>query len=177
MFNPLKKLDPNTIPPSEKDDYFRCCEVRGYVHDMGAAMLGGVCGHAGLFSNSKEMAILMQMLLNGGVYGGKKYLSPQTIRKFTKRYYKSTRRGLGFDMKELDEDKKLNIAEEASDQAFGHLGFTGISVFADPKNDLIFVFLSNRTYPSMNNGLFSKNNYRPRVQSVFYNAIIDKNAN
>lgn len=173
LFNPIRKLDPNKILPSEKDDYFRCCEVRGYVHDMGAAMLGGVCGHAGLFSNSRELAIIMQMLLNGGVYGGKKFLSPQTIQKFTRRYYKSSRRGLGFDMKELDPDKKLNIAEEASDKAFGHLGFTGISVYADPQYDLIYIFLSNRTYPSMHNSLFGKNNYRPRVQSVFYRAMND----
>jgi len=177
LFNPTKKLPLDNILPSEKDDYFRCCEVRGYVHDMGAAMLGGVCGHAGLFSNTKELAVLMQMLLNGGVYGGTHFLSPQTVRKFTKRYYKSSRRGLGFDMKELDEEKKLNIAEEASEFTFGHLGFTGISVFADPQHDLIYIFLSNRTYPSMNNSIFSRNNYRPRVQSVFYNAIMDSTPN
>ena len=140
-------------------------------------MLGGVCGHAGLFSNAEDLAVLMQMLLNGGHYAGKQFLRPETIQKFTRRYYKSSRRGLGFDMKELDEKKVLNIAEEASDQAFGHLGFTGISVFADPKHDLIFIFLSNRTYPTMKNSIFSKNNYRPRVQSVFYNAIMDSESN
>ncbi|NNE25536.1 MAG: serine hydrolase [Saprospiraceae bacterium] len=177
MFNPIDKLDPSKIVPSEKDDYFRCQVVQGHVHDMGAAMLGGVCGHAGLFSTAEDLAVLMQMLLNGGHYSGKQYLKPQTIQKFTRRYYKSSRRGLGFDMKELDDSKVLNISEKASDLAFGHLGFTGISVFADPKYDLIFIFLSNRTYPTMKNSIFSKNNYRPRVQSVFYNAIMDSERN
>ena len=170
-FNPLDKISKDKIPPTEKDDYFRGQVVQGYVHDMGAAMLGGVSGHAGLFSNSKELAELMQMLLNGGHYAGKRFFSAKTVDKFTERYYKSTRRGLGFDMKELDEDKKPNMAEEASSQTFGHLGFTGIAVFADPKYDLIYVFLSNRTYPTMKNYKFAKNNYRSKVQSVFYKAM------
>lgn len=177
MFNPLDKIPAQRIVPSEKDDYFRCQVVHGHVHDMGAAMLGGVCGHAGLFSSAGDLAVLMQMLINGGSYGGIQFLKPETIQKFTRRYYKSSRRGLGFDMKELDEKKKLNIAEEASAMTFGHLGFTGISVFADPKYDLIYIFLSNRTYPSMKNSIFSKNNYRPRVQSVFYNALLNKDPN
>ena len=175
-YNPLEKLDVEDVVPTEEDNYFRDQVVHGYVHDMGAAMLGGVSGHAGLFSTSRELAVLMQMLLNGGSYGGKNYIKPQTIEKFAKRYYKSTRRGLGFDMKELDNEKKPNMAEEASSNAFGHLGFTGISVYADPKHDLIYVFLSNRTYPTMKNYKFGKNNYRSRIQSVFYNAIMNKRA-
>ncbi len=174
FYKPLERVSKDRIPPSEKDDYFRLQTVQGHVHDMGAAMIGGVAGHAGLFSNATDLAALMQMLLNGGTYMGQQFLKPKTIQKFTNRYYKSTRRGLGFDMKELDGDKKLNIAEEASYQAFGHLGFTGISVYADPKYDLIYIFISNRTYPSMNNNKFSKNNYRPRVQSVFYKAMMDR---
>jgi beta-glucosidase-like glycosyl hydrolase/CubicO group peptidase (beta-lactamase class C family) len=177
LFNPLKRIPLDRIPPTEKDEYFRLQTVKGYVHDMGAAMLGGVSGHAGLFSTSKDLASIMQMLLNGGTYQGKKYLKPKTIQKFTNRYYKSTRRGLGFDMKELDPDKKLNVAEEVSYQAFGHLGFTGVSVYADPKYDLIYIFISNRTFPSMNNNVFSRKNYRPRVQSVFYKAMMDHRIN
>ncbi len=173
LFNPLQRIDQGRIVPSEKDDYFRGQVIHGHVHDMGAAMLGGVSGHAGLFSSSRDLAELMQMLLNGGSYAGQNYLKPKTINKFTKRYYKSTRRGLGFDMKELDPDKNFNMAEEASSNAFGHLGFTGISVYADPKHDLIYVFLSNRTYPTMKNYKFAKNNYRSRIQSVFYNAIMN----
>jgi CubicO group peptidase (beta-lactamase class C family) len=171
MYNPDGIIDKDRLVPSEKDDYFRDQVIQGYVHDMGAAMLGGVSGHAGLFSNSKEVAVLMQMLLNGGTYAGREYIKPQTIEKFTKRYYKSSRRGLGFDMKELNGNNSLNMAEEASDNTFGHLGFTGISVFADPDYNLIYVFLSNRTYPTMKNHIFAKENYRPRVQSVFYKAM------
>jgi len=173
MYNPIAKgISKNRLPPSERDNYFRLQDVQGYVHDMGAAMIGGVSGHAGLFSNAEDIAALMQMLLNGGSYMGQNFIKAKTVQKFTTRYYKSTRRGLGFDMKELDPEKKLNVAEEASTEAFGHLGFTGISVFADPKYDLIYIFISNRTYPTMNNSKFSKNNYRPRVQSVFYQAMM-----
>ena len=177
LFKPLNKISKDRIPPSEKDEYFRDEVIHGHVHDMGAAMLGGVAGHAGLFSNAEELAVLMQMLLNGGSYAGNQYIQPQTVRKFTKRYYRSTRRGIGFDMKELDEDKTENMSELASNLAFGHLGFTGISVFADPKYDLIYIFLSNRTYPTMENRVFSRKNYRPRIQSVFYQAIMDDRLN
>lgn len=178
MYNPINKgISKDRLPPSEQDNYFRLKDVQGYVHDMGAAMIGGVSGHAGLFSNAEDIAALMQMLLNGGSYMGNNFIKAKTVQKFTNRYYKSTRRGLGFDMKELDPEKKLNVAEEASHQAFGHLGFTGISVFADPKYDLIYIFISNRTYPSMNNSKFSKNNYRPRVQSVFYHAMMNPGVN
>ena len=170
-FNPIQKFPKEIIAPSEKDNYFRNQVVQGYVHDMGAAMLGGVSGHAGLFSNAQDLSIIMQMLLNGGYYGGKEFLDPLLIRKYTQRHPRSTRRGLGFDMKELDANKTLNMSELASDETFGHLGFTGTAVFADPKSDLIYIFLSNRTYPTMKNYKFSKNEYRPRIQSVFYKAL------
>ncbi len=174
-FNPLKRFSKEAIVPSEKDDYFRDQTIQGHVHDMGAAMLGGVGGHAGLFSNSEDLAILMQMLLNGGYYGGTQYLDPQTVSQFTSRYKGSTRRGLGFDMKELDSKKTENMCDEASDRTFGHLGFTGTAVWADPEYDLIFIFLSNRTYPSMNNRVFSKNNYRPKAMSIVYKAMEEYN--
>jgi beta-glucosidase-like glycosyl hydrolase/CubicO group peptidase (beta-lactamase class C family) len=177
LFNPLSKYSKDQITPSEDDNYFRNQVVHGHVHDMGAAMLGGVAGHAGLFSNASELAVLMQMLLNGGSYADKRYIAPQTVKKFTHRYGRSTRRGLGFDMKELNPDKTENMCEEASDLTFGHLGFTGISVYADPKYDLIYIFLSNRTYPTMNNRVFSRKNYRPRIQSVFYKAMMDTDLN
>lgn len=173
-YNPLEHYSRYDIAPSEEDLYFRNQRIQGYVHDMGAAMLGGVGGHAGLFSTAEEIGVMMQMLLNHGVYAGKRFLKPETIEKFTTRYPISSRRGLGFDMKELDEKKTLNISEKASDEAFGHLGFTGASVYADPKYDLVFVFLSNRTYPSMENRIFGRNEYRPRIQSVVYEAILDK---
>jgi len=170
-FNPLEKFSKEVIPPTEKDNYFRDNTIQGYVHDMGAAMLGGVSGHAGLFSNSHDIAVLMQMFLNGGSYLGKQYINPSTVKLFTTRHYRSKRRGIGFDMKQLDPDEKMNMSEAASEQTFGHLGFTGTVVFADPKENLIYVFLSNRTYPTMNNRVFGRQNYRPRIQSVFYKAL------
>ncbi len=170
-FNPLEKHPKEMIAPSEDDTYFRNEVVQGYVHDMGSAMLGGVSGHAGLFSTASELGIIMQMLMNGGTYGGRQYLDSYTIRKYTSRHPRSTRRGLGFDMKELDQDKTLNMSELASSSTFGHLGFTGCAVFADPETNLIYVFLSNRTFPTMNNRKFSKNEYRPRIQSVLYKAM------
>ena len=170
-FNPHLNFKNDRIVPSEEDVYFRRQRVQGYVHDMGAAMLGGVSGHAGLFSNTKEVAILMQMLLNGGYYGGRQYLSPETIKLFTTRYRLSSRRGIGFDMKELDPQRSLNMSELASDETFGHTGFTGAAVYADPKYNIIYVFLSNRTYPRMTNTKFIRNEYRPKVQSVIYKSL------
>lgn len=175
-FNPIGRFPLSDIVPSEKDTYFRNTKVHGYVHDMGAAMLGGVAGHAGLFSNSSNLAVLMQMLLNGGSYGGYEYLKAETIRKFTSRYKTSKRRGLGFDMKQLDPKKTENMAEEASPRTFGHLGFTGTAVWADPEHDLVFIFLANRTFPSMENSVFSKKNYRPKAMSIIYQAMEDYNA-
>ena len=170
-FLPLDRFASTEIAPSEKDNYFRKTKLQGTVHDMGAAMLGGVSGHAGLFSTSKEIGVMMQMLLNGGMYGGRRYIDSQTIDKFTTRFHKSKRRGIGFDMKQLDPDKKLNMSEQASESTFGHLGFTGCAAWADPEENIVYVFLSNRTYPSMKNNKLGKYNYRPRIQTVIYNAI------
>ncbi len=171
-FNPLEKFDKNRIPPTEQDNYFRMSKVHGTVHDMGAAMLGGVSGHAGLFSNSQDLAILMQMLLNKGYYGGYNFLKPATVEQYTRRHWASSRRGLGFDLKELNPDKTENMSEYASRNSFGHLGFTGTAAFADPDNDIIYIFLSNRTYPSMRNNKLGKNNYRPKIQSLIYKSLI-----
>jgi len=168
---PLQKHPIGEIAPSEHDTYFRKQTIKGHVHDMGAAMLGGVSGHAGLFSNAQELAIIFQMLLNGGSYGGEQFIHPETIKLFTTRFPDSTRRGLGFDMKELNPSKLMNMSELASKSTFGHLGFTGIAAFADPEENLIFIFVSNRTYPDMNNRRFGKGNYRPKVQSQIYKAI------
>ncbi len=171
LYNPLNRFSLDEIVPSEVDQYFRQDTIHGRVHDMGAAMLGGVAGHAGLFSNAGDLSILMQMLLNGGSYGGYQYLKPETIQIYTRRYASSNRRALGFDMKQLNEKKTANVADEVSELAFGHLGFTGTSVFADPKHDLVFIFLSNRTFPTMDNKVFNRKNYRPRIQSVVYRSI------
>jgi CubicO group peptidase (beta-lactamase class C family) len=155
------------------DTYFRGQEIQGYVHDMGAAMLGGVSGHAGLFSSANDLAKLFQMLLNGGIYGQKQYLKPETVHQFTTRYEKSTRRGFGFDMKEQNPEKELNMGTLAGPNTFGHLGFTGTCVWADPDKNLVYIFLSNRTYPSMDNGKLGAGNFRPRIQNVIYRSIAE----
>ena len=134
-------------------------------------MLGGVSGHAGLFSNSNDLAKIFQMLLNGGSYGWRQYLQPETVRQFTTRYASSTRRGIGFDMKELDEKLTANMSTLAGKNTFGHLGFTGTCVWADPDKKLIFIFLSNRTYPTMENSKLMDGDYRPKLQSLVYRAI------
>jgi beta-N-acetylhexosaminidase len=169
-FNPLRRFPAEIIAPSEEDDYFRHQRVQGYVHDMNAALLGGVSGHAGLFANAHDLAILFQMLLNGGFYGGKRYFRPETIRLFTTRCPDCSRRGLGFDMKDLS-GSNGHLSRKASDRAFGHLGFTGTSVWADPEHDLIFIFLSNRTYPTMKVNKLQEGQFRQRIQSVVYQSI------
>lgn len=172
LFNPLQKFSAAEIVPSDEDKYFRNQRIRGTVHDMGAAMLGGVSGHAGLFSNANDLAILYQMLLNEGEYGGIRYLRAETVRRWASRQNGSTRRGFGWDMKELDPNpKKVNMSAMASERTFGHTGFTGNAAYADPDKNLIFIFLSNRTYPDMNNNKLLEGNYRPRIQTLIYEAL------
>lgn len=170
-YNPWLKGLTDRCPPTEEDGYFRGQRLQGYVHDMGAAMLGGVSGHAGLFSNANDLAKIFEMLLRGGQYGGRRYLNANTILYFTSRFRESSRRGVGFDMKELDVHASQNMCWEASPSTFGHLGFTGNAVWADPEKDLIYIFLSNRTYPTMENKKLITGNYRPRIQQVVYKAI------
>jgi beta-N-acetylhexosaminidase len=170
MYNPAKMIPLNKIVPSDYDDYFRGKITHGYVHDMGAAMLGGVSGHAGLFSNAKEVAILMQLLLNKGNYGGKKYLEESTINLFTTRHPKSTRRAIGFDMRDYN-NSKSDMSPRSSFETFGHTGFTGTCTFADPKHNLVYVFLSNRTYPNMENNSLNRNDYREKIHDIIYQAL------
>lgn len=172
-YRPLRWYDRDHIVPSERDKYFRQQTIDGHVHDMGAAMLGGVSGHAGLFSNAKDLAVIMQMVLNGGHYGGHEIFGKATVQRFTQRYHASTRRGIGWDMKELNPNKQKNMCSEASADTYGHLGFTGTAVFVDPQYDLVYVFLSNRTYPTMKGNKLGRLNIRPKVQAAIYNAIID----
>ena len=173
-FNPWQKFAKTEIVPTEVDRYFRKQTVHGYVHDMGAAMLGGVSGHAGLFSTANELAVIMQMILQGGQYGGHNFFSNEVVKEFTTRYEGSTRRGLGFDMYELSTRRDPNMAVEASTRTFGHLGFTGTSAWVDPKEKIVYIFLSNRTYPSMHNYRLNKLNTRFEVQSIIYRALEQK---
>jgi beta-glucosidase-like glycosyl hydrolase/CubicO group peptidase (beta-lactamase class C family) len=170
-YNPWQKGWQLRCAPTEEDAYFRRQQLQGYVHDMGAAMLGGVSGHAGLFSNANDLAKVFQMLLNGGSYGWRQYLQPETVKQFTTRYPGSTRRGIGFDMKELDPALTANMSALAGKNTFGHLGFTGICAWADPDNKLIFIFLSNRTYPSMENNKLGQGDFRPRLQRIACRAL------
>jgi beta-glucosidase-like glycosyl hydrolase/CubicO group peptidase (beta-lactamase class C family) len=171
---PLKKFHKSVIVPSENDDYFRNQTVHGHVHDMGAAMLGGVAGHAGLFANANDVAKVMQMYLQKGFYGGRRYLKAETIDKFNRRYYqhKKVRRGLGFDKPQLNPDVEATCGC-VSDESFGHSGFTGTYAWADPKSEIVYVFLSNRTYPTMANRGLVKENIRTKIQQIIQDAVIE----
>ncbi len=170
LFNPLTKFSESVCTPTEEDNYFRMARVRGTVHDMAAAMLGGVSGHAGLFSTTGDLAVLFQMLVNGGEYNGVRCLKSETIKLFTSRQGGSSRRGFGWDMKELDSSKHLNMSVLASDTIYGHTGFTGNAAYVDPDKKLIYIFLSNRTYPEGSNKLIN-GNYRTRIQNLLYEAM------
>lgn len=171
LFNPWQRFTLERIPPTEEDNYFRKQTVRGYVHDMGAAMMGGVAGHAGLFASANDLAILMQMLLNKGYYGGERLLKTETVRQFTTRCGDCSRRGLGFDMKETSAKAGRNLPAAASANTFGHTGFTGTCMWADPDKNLVFIFLSNRTFPTMRNSKLNEKDIRERMFQVVYEAL------
>ncbi len=168
---PLKKFSKDRIPPTEDDYYFRMQKVQGYVHDQGAAMMGGVSGHSGLFSNANDIAKIMQMYLWKGIYGTKRFLKSETLDKFNTCYYcdDDVRRGVGFDKPQLeDEGPTCGCVSMLS---FGHSGFTGALTWADPEEEIVYVFLSNRTYPDADNTKIIKNNLRSDIQKAIYNAI------
>ncbi len=172
-YNPLTKFDKSEIVPSEIDSYFRQQTLHGNVHDMGAAMMNGVNGNAGLFANSIDVAKMMQMYMQNGFYGGKQYLDEKTIAKFNKRYFEkdSVRRGLGFDKPQLDATT-TGTSKYASQNSFGHSGFTGTYTWADPDSGILYVFLSNRVYPSMSNNKLGKLNIRTDIHDLIYEAIL-----
>ncbi len=168
-FNPRFRFLKSQIVPTEQDAYFRHTLLWGYVHDQGASMVGGVAGHAGLFSNATDLAILYQMLLNKGTYGGKTYFKPETVELFTAKQSDLSRRGLGFDRWDPNTEKEYP-SKLASSQTFGHTGYTGTAVWVDPTENLVYIFLSNRVNPEVNNRL-SALDIRPRIQDVIYKAI------
>ena len=171
-YNPLQNVKKEIIAPSEFDTYFRHDLLQGHVHDMGAAMMGGVAGHAGVFSNANDLTKLMQMYLQGGSYGGKRFLKNSTIRRFNTCYYchQGNRRGVGFDKPQLEGEG--STCGCVSSKSFGHLGFTGTYVWADPETELVYVFLSNRTYPSMDRNLLGKTNMRTEIQRAIYESLL-----
>jgi beta-N-acetylhexosaminidase len=167
---PLCKFPQDRIAPTEADNNFRKTLICGMVHDEGAALYGGVAGHAGLFSNANDLAILMQMNLQDGYYGGTRYFPVGTVQKFTAKRFDKNRRGLGWDKPSLDNSTN-HVSEYASPKTYGHTGFTGSAVWVDPEFDLVFVFLSNRVHPDVNNTKLLKNNIRTRVQDIVYQSI------
>ena len=173
-YNPSEKFSNKHIVPSENDDYYRFQTVQGYVHDMGAAMQGGVGGHAGIFSNANDIAKIMQLFLQKGFYGGKRYFKSETLDKFNTCYFceSDNRRGIGFDKPQLgDVGPTCGCVSMTS---FGHSGFTGTYAWADPETEIVYVFMANRTYPtSMGKNMLLRENIRTNIQEVIYEAIIE----
>jgi len=168
-FLPLYRFPLAQIVPSEDDEVYRHSELVGYVNDPTAALMGGVAGHAGLFASANDLAILYQMLLNKGTYGGDQFFKPETVEQFTAKQSPVSRRGLGFDRWDPLTDHHYP-SELASPESYGHTGYTGTCVWVDPKYNLVYIFLSNRTYPKASSKLGSLN-IRPRIQDVVYKAI------
>ena len=173
MYNPLKRYSKDEIIPTVKEDFLRKGPVHGYVHDEAAAMLGGVSGNAGLFSTAKEVATIYQMLLDKGVMGDRRYLTRATCELFLTMKSKNSRRGLGFDKPDKEKPENGYCAPETPASVFGHTGFTGTCAWADPDNDLVFVFLCNRIYPNpCDRKNLMKLKIRPAIQQAIYQAIM-----
>jgi beta-glucosidase-like glycosyl hydrolase/CubicO group peptidase (beta-lactamase class C family) len=174
MYNPLRKYPITSIVPTEHDYYFRHLPIHGTVHDEGAIMMGGVSGHAGLFANANDLAKLMQMYLDMGEYGGKRYIKEETLREWTRTQFPETgnRRALGFDKPNLVyKGPSHNTARDASAASFGHTGFTGTFAWMDPEHGLLYIFLSNRVNPTRDNTRLYRLNTRTEVQQVLYDAL------
>lgn len=167
-----ERLNKSLIVPSSFDKLYRKAELKGYVHDPTAALMGGIAGHAGLFSTAEDLAKIMDLYLNKGYYGGEQFFSPATVSLFTQKADVTVpfRRGLGFDKPESDTTKISPASREASASSFGHMGFTGTMVWCDPERNLIYIFLSNRTYPDEFNTKLSDENIRTKIQSIIYQA-------
>lgn len=172
-FKPRAHFATRQIVPTEEEKHFRRQLIWGDVHDEGASMFGGVAGHAGLFSDAYDLAKLYQMLLNGGVYNGERFFQPETIKYFSSYHSDISRRGYGFDKPEKDNAtrKEPYPCLSASPSTFGHTGFTGTCVWVDPQYDLIYIFLSNRVYPTRADNKLGQLNIRPRIQEAIYKAL------
>ena len=171
LYLPLRRLPKSEIIPSANDRFLRKSVLQGFVHDECAAFQGGVGGNAGLFSNAREIARIYQMLLNEGELDGHRYLSRETCKLFTTEVSKISRRGLGFDKPDVKTPDKSPCTKSAPASVYGHTGFTGTCAWVDPDNELIYVFLSNRTYPDATNRKLMELDIRPRIQEVLYKAM------
>ncbi|HEX3006132.1 MAG TPA: serine hydrolase, partial [Bacteroidales bacterium] len=167
-YTPLLRFDRSKIVPTELDLTFRQQLLQGYVHDQSAALMGGISGHAGLFSNANDLAKLFQMILNGGTYGGERFLNQSTIDHFNSTPFITVgnRRGIGFDKPELNPLKIGPTCYCVSPRSFGHSGFTGTFVWADPETGLLYIFLSNRVYPSADNTKLTDLSVRSKILEV-----------
>ena len=173
-YNPLTKYSKGGIVPTEHDYYFRHEPIHGTVHDETAIMLGGVSGHAGLFANANDLAKLMQMYLDMGEYGGKRYIKAETLKEWTRTQFpeNNNRRALGFDKPNLIyQGVNNNTAKDASPRSFGHTGFTGTFAWMDPQTGLLYIFLSNRVNPTRDNTRLYRLNTRTQIQQVLYDAL------
>lgn len=172
-FKPRDRFSPDRMVPTETEKWFRRQTMQGDVHDEGASLFGGVAGHAGLFSDAYDLAMLYQMLLNGGEFNGKRYLSEETVKLFTAYHSPVSRRGYGFDKPEKDNKirKDPYPASKVSLETFGHTGFTGTCVWVDPKSNLVYIFLSNRVYPTRDNNKISQLLIRAKIQDAIYTAL------
>jgi CubicO group peptidase (beta-lactamase class C family) len=168
LFNPLTRYSLQDIPPTEYDTVFRKTLIHGYVHDQGAAMLGGVAGHAGLFSTAEELYKLSLLLLQKGSYEGKTYFSQKTLETFTAYRFPQgdCRRGLGFD--KPSRSGASPCCKSASPLSYGHSGFTGTFIWLDPQYDLVYIFLSNRVNPDAENKKITELGIRTALQEVVY---------
>jgi beta-N-acetylhexosaminidase len=171
-YHPLCKFPLYSIAPTEVDNYFRKSAIHGMVHDPGAAMYGGVAGHAGLFSNANDLAKLFQMNLQDGEYAQSRYLLSGTVPKFAARQSEENRRGLGWDKPDITMDDGPT-SREVSAATFGHTGFTGTAAWVDPEFNLVYIFLSNRIYPDAGNWKLIRNSIRTKVQDIIYEAIAE----
>jgi CubicO group peptidase (beta-lactamase class C family) len=171
-YNPLRFYDKSKIAPTEYDSLFRKTVIHGRVHDEGAALLNGISGHAGLFGNANDLMKLMQMYLQKGSYGGQQFIKPEVINQCTQYQFPElkNRRGIAFD--KLDFDKKVsNGPQSASVESYGHSGFTGTFTWVDPKYNMVYVFLSNRVYPTRDNGKIGTLNIRTEVGEAIYKSM------
>ena len=171
-YKPRDRFEMDRIIPTENDKKFRKQLIHGDVHDQGAAMLGGVGGHAGLFSDANDLAVLMQMYMNNGTYGGKRYIDSITVSRFTRcQYCFENRRGIGFDKPEMSAGKESPVSLSCNPESFGHSGFTGTLTWADPVNGTVYVFLSNRVNPDADDNKLAKSGIRTKIQQVIYDAL------
>jgi beta-N-acetylhexosaminidase len=171
-YNPLRFYSKAQIVPTEYDSFYRKSLIHGRVHDEGGSMLNGISGHAGLFGNANDLMKLMQMYLQKGSYGGTQFIKPDVLENATKYQFPELkiRRGIAFD--KLDFDKKItNGPRSASESSYGHSGFTGTFTWVDPKYNLVYVFLSNRVYPTRENGKIGTFNIRTEVGEAIYRGV------